>query len=30
VSLLEPHVEDAEADRLRAELIEGVIAESED
>ncbi|HJX44416.1 MAG TPA: elongation factor G-like protein EF-G2 [Geodermatophilus sp.] len=30
VSLLEPHVEDAEADRLRAELIEGVIGESED
>ncbi|HYO36576.1 MAG TPA: elongation factor G-like protein EF-G2 [Geodermatophilus sp.] len=30
VSLLEPHGEDAEADRLRAELIEGVIGESED
>ena len=30
VSLLEPHDEDAEADRLRAELIEGVIGESED
>src|SRR5919205_67206 len=30
VSLLEPHVEIADADRLRAELIEGIIGESED
>ncbi|MGK5171712.1 elongation factor G-like protein EF-G2 [Geodermatophilus sp. CPCC 205761] len=30
VSLLEPHVELPESDRLRAELIEGIIAESED
>src|ERR687893_2819743 len=30
VSLLEPHVEIPEADRLRAELIEGIIGESED
>ncbi|MCU1616247.1 MAG: small GTP-binding protein [Frankiales bacterium] len=30
VSLLEPHVELAEADRLRGELIEGIIGESED
>src|SRR4051812_19728905 len=30
VSLLEPHVEIPEADRLRGELIEGIIAESED
>jgi elongation factor G len=30
VSLLEPHVEIPEADRLRSELIEGIIAESED
>lgn len=30
LSLLEPHVTDAEAGRLRSELIEAVIAESED
>jgi elongation factor G len=30
VSLLEPHVEGADADRLRGELIEGIIGESED
>jgi elongation factor G len=30
VSLLEPHVEVPDADRLRAELIEGIIGESED
>jgi elongation factor G len=30
VSLLEPHVELADADRLRGELIEGIIGESED
>jgi elongation factor G len=30
VSLLEPHVEIPEGDRLRAELIEGIIGESED
>jgi elongation factor G len=30
VSLLEPHVEAPEADRLRGELIEGIIGESED
>jgi elongation factor G len=30
VSLLEPHVEIPEADRLRAELIEAIIGESED
>jgi elongation factor G len=30
VSLLEPHVEIPDADRLRGELIEGIIAESED
>src|SRR5215218_7786275 len=30
VSLLEPHVEIPEADRLRGELIEGIIGESED
>src|SRR5215211_3835256 len=30
VSLLEPHVEIPEADRLRSELIEGIIGESED
>jgi elongation factor G len=30
VSLLEPHVDLAEADRLRGELIEGIIGESED
>jgi elongation factor G len=30
VSLLEPHVEIPDADRLRAELIEGIIGESED
>src|SRR3954470_24348717 len=30
VSLLEPHVEAPDADRLRGELIEGIIGESED
>jgi elongation factor G len=30
LSLLEPHVEAADADRLRGELIEGIIGESED
>src|SRR4051812_11512054 len=30
VSLLEPHVDAPEADRLRGELIEGIIGESED
>src|SRR4051794_6697707 len=30
LSLLEPHVEAPEADRLRGELIEGIIGESED
>jgi elongation factor G len=30
LSLLEPHLEVAEADRLRGELIEGIIGESED
>src|SRR5215218_4985113 len=30
VSLLEPHVDAADADRLRGELIEGIIGESED
>jgi elongation factor G len=30
VSLLEPHAEAADADRLRGELIEGIIGESED
>jgi elongation factor G len=30
VSLLEPHVDSPEADRLRGELIEGIIGESED
>src|SRR5690349_1133837 len=30
VSLLEPHVEIPDADRLRSELIEGIIGESED
>ncbi|MGY1810760.1 elongation factor G-like protein EF-G2 [Blastococcus sp. SYSU D00669] len=30
VSLLEPHVEVSDADRLRGELIEGIIGESED
>src|SRR5919107_481961 len=30
VSLLEPHVEGPDADRLRGELIEGIIGESED
>src|SRR5919206_100643 len=30
VSLLEPHADAAEADRLRGELIEGIIGESED
>src|SRR3954453_23074273 len=30
VSLLEPHVDGADADRLRGELIEGIIGESED
>src|SRR5690348_3066664 len=30
LSLLEPHVESPDADRLRGELIEGIIGESED